>query len=57
MALEARLIVLVSQDMSDAIYSTAERQEISMGAWVRDAIRVKMQREQAARLDAAQAAP
>jgi hypothetical protein len=54
MALDVKIVTLVSQDVYNAVYELSDRGEVSMGAWVREAIREKINRLQAAALDAAQ---
>lgn len=54
MALDVKVVVLVSEDTHAAVYDLAEKAEVSMGAWIREAIREKLNRVQAAALDAAQ---
>jgi len=54
MALDQVMKVPVDRDTMTAIDRAAEPRQMSMAAWVREAIREKMAREQAARLDAAQ---
>jgi hypothetical protein len=53
MALDQVMKVPVDRDTMLAIDRAAEPRQMSMAAWVREAIREKMAREQAARLDAA----
>jgi hypothetical protein len=46
--------VLVSRDMFRVVDESSQAREMAMSAWVREAIGEKRDREQAARLDAAQ---
>jgi hypothetical protein len=55
MALDTRVVILVSQDIHSAVSDLADTAEVSMASWIREAIREKLHRVQAAALDAAQA--
>jgi hypothetical protein len=45
MTLDQRLPVLVDEDTRRAVNTSAEQRHVTMGQWIREAIREKLERE------------